>query len=164
MSFFGPRKGWVCDNVKNYEIVLANGEIVNANANDHADLWIALRGGSNNFGVVTRFDVEAFPQGENWGGTIFYPISTVDAQLEAFSTFSSAPDYDVYASLIQSIGYSQASGYGIANIPVYTKPVVNPTAFQPFTNIQPQLFSSMRLTNLTGLIEEQGAFNTPGFR
>ncbi|TGJ88729.1 hypothetical protein E0Z10_g92 [Xylaria hypoxylon] len=37
--------------VVNYQIVLASGDIVDANAKDHPDLWRALRGGGNNFGV-----------------------------------------------------------------------------------------------------------------
>ncbi|RYC59046.1 hypothetical protein CHU98_g7163 [Xylaria longipes] len=38
--------------VINCQIVLASGEIVDANAKDHPDLWRALRGGGNNFGVA----------------------------------------------------------------------------------------------------------------
>lgn len=57
-----PRTGFGCDRVVNYEVVLAGGEVVNANASGpHRDLFKALKGGSGNFGVVTRFDIEAFP-------------------------------------------------------------------------------------------------------
>lgn len=50
------------------EVVLPSGEIVNANATSNSDLWRALKGGSNNFGVVTRIDLKTFPQGKFWGG------------------------------------------------------------------------------------------------
>jgi FAD/FMN-containing dehydrogenase len=56
-----PRTGFGCDSVVNYEVVLANGEIVNANAACHADLWRALKGGSSYLGVVTKFDIYTFP-------------------------------------------------------------------------------------------------------
>lgn len=56
-----PRTGFACDNVVNYEVVLANGTFVNANASCHADLWRALKGGSSNFGIATRFDIDTFP-------------------------------------------------------------------------------------------------------
>lgn len=49
LSFFSSREGFICDNVVNYEVVLASGEIVNANAHKNTDLWGALRGGGNNF-------------------------------------------------------------------------------------------------------------------
>lgn len=42
--------------VENWEIVLANGTVVNANANENADLWKAQKGGSGNLGFVTRID------------------------------------------------------------------------------------------------------------
>ncbi|ESZ90177.1 hypothetical protein SBOR_9430 [Sclerotinia borealis F-4128] len=53
-SSFSPRYGMCCDMVDNFEVVLADGQIINANANANSDLWTALKGGSNNFGVVTR--------------------------------------------------------------------------------------------------------------
>jgi hypothetical protein len=34
---------------------------VNANASHYADLWRALKGGSSNFGIVTRLDINTFP-------------------------------------------------------------------------------------------------------
>ncbi|KAJ3941553.1 uncharacterized protein N0V96_008265 [Colletotrichum fioriniae] len=61
ISWYTARTGFACDSVVNYEVVLASGEIVNANASANADLWRALKGGSSNFGIVTRFDLQAFP-------------------------------------------------------------------------------------------------------
>lgn len=60
-SFFSGRMGFGCDSVVNYEVVLGNGTIVNANNETNADLWRALKGGSSNFGIVTRYDMEALP-------------------------------------------------------------------------------------------------------
>ncbi|KAI4865307.1 FAD binding domain-containing protein [Hypoxylon rubiginosum] len=60
-SFFSGRMGFGCDSVVNFEVVLANGTIVNANTTTNADLWQALKGGSSNFGIVTQFDMEAIP-------------------------------------------------------------------------------------------------------
>lgn len=60
-SFFTGTKGFACDNVVNYQVVLPNGTVVNANETSNSDLWRALKGGGSNFGVVTRFDVEAMP-------------------------------------------------------------------------------------------------------
>ncbi|KAI1774571.1 FAD binding domain-containing protein [Hypoxylon cercidicola] len=60
-SFFSGRMGFGCDSVVNFEVVLANGTIINANNTTNSDLWQALKGGSSNFGIVTRFDMEAIP-------------------------------------------------------------------------------------------------------
>ncbi|KAK7737297.1 hypothetical protein SLS53_006600 [Cytospora paraplurivora] len=50
------------DGVKGAEVVLADGTIVEANASTHPDLWRALKGGTSNFGIVTRFDIETHPE------------------------------------------------------------------------------------------------------
>jgi FAD/FMN-containing dehydrogenase len=42
--------------VENWEIVLADGSVVDANANKDTDLWKAQKGGSGNLGFVTRID------------------------------------------------------------------------------------------------------------
>ncbi|KAI0134335.1 hypothetical protein BJ170DRAFT_716808 [Xylariales sp. AK1849] len=56
--FFSGRVGF-CDSVVNFEVVLVNGTGVDTNSTANADLWRALKGGSSNFGIVTRFDMEA---------------------------------------------------------------------------------------------------------
>jgi len=58
--------GMGCDSVVNYEVVLANGSVVNANVSSHGDLFRALKGGGGNFGVVTRFDVRAIEGADLW--------------------------------------------------------------------------------------------------
>ena len=50
MSFLSAEYGLVCDNVINYEVVLANASIVNANSSSNPDLYWALKGGGNQFG------------------------------------------------------------------------------------------------------------------
>lgn len=55
-SFHTNSRGFACDNVGNFEVVLADGSIVNANAEENSDLWRSLKGASGNFGFVTRID------------------------------------------------------------------------------------------------------------
>lgn len=58
VSFFSGEYGWACDNVYNYQVVTADGQIVDVNYDsEYSDLYWALRGGGNNFGLVTRFDL-----------------------------------------------------------------------------------------------------------
>ncbi|GFF89615.1 FAD binding domain protein [Aspergillus lentulus] len=75
ISFFTPRFGLACSNVLTYEVVLASGKVVLATASSHPDLWRALKGGSNNFGIVTRFTVRCFPSTQIWSGFMYAPNS-----------------------------------------------------------------------------------------
>lgn len=86
VSFFSGRYGLVCDNVINYELVLPYGKVVNVNSSSSPDLFKALKGGSNNFGVVTRFNIRTFESGPFWGGEVLYPITTISQQVTAFVT------------------------------------------------------------------------------
>ncbi|KAL9000313.1 MAG: hypothetical protein Q9169_001030, partial [Polycauliona sp. 2 TL-2023] len=158
LSYFAPRYGFVCDQVVNYEIVLADGTAVNANATANPDLWFALKGGSSNFGVVTRFDLNVFPQGKFWAGSIYSPIDTLPAQIQAFADLNDASNYDTDAAMINTYAYSgQISAWIVANLLVYTKRKVNPRigVLQQFTGIKPQLANTMRLTNFSDLTSEE---------
>lgn len=148
-----------------YEIVLASGQLINVTSTSYPDLFVALRGGSNNFGIVTRFTIRTFDQGKLWGGSVYYNISTASQQLNAFYWFNNATGYDESASLIQSFGYSAVSGIVAVNVLVYTKPIsISPPVFEPLSAIQPQLFNTLRLSNLTDFTVEQGSFEHNGNR
>lgn len=79
ISYFSNRDGLAVDNIRNYEVVLADGKVVNANRKENKDLFWALKGGNNNFGVVTHFDFNTVPtSGSVYGGLIRYPESSLD--------------------------------------------------------------------------------------
>ena len=63
VSFHGNQHGWSADNVLEYEVVLASGEIATASADENQNLFWALKGGSSNFGIVTKFKLRTFKSG-----------------------------------------------------------------------------------------------------
>ncbi|KAL2846079.1 hypothetical protein BJX68DRAFT_256629 [Aspergillus pseudodeflectus] len=154
ISMFSEERGFACDSVVNMQIVLVSGAITNANATENSDLFIALKGGQSNFGVVTRFDVRAFTQGSFWGGVVQYPSSADDAQLTACEAVMSAETRDPHIAVEQSFLFHSGSDEHEAaheyscNLMYYTKPVVDAPALRPFTQIQPQGHSTMRLGTL----------------
>jgi FAD/FMN-containing dehydrogenase len=78
-SYLCNKEGLVIDNVLNYEVVLANGTIVNANASSNPDLFKALKGGNHNFGVVTALTLRTVKtEGAIYGGIMYYPESSLD--------------------------------------------------------------------------------------
>ena len=166
-SFFASREGFVCDNVVNYEVVLASGAVVNANANDNSDLWIALRGGGNNFGVVTRFDFRTFPQGRFWGGAVYYFANSFPGQIDALVAEVRKENPDEETHLMLSLGYAAAFGQNMCmNQTYYTKEVEKPAALEPFVAMQPQLdaLNTMRMMSIKEAAEEQAASGSDGVR
>lgn len=71
-----------------FEIVISSGTILTASATQNKDLWIALRGGNNNFGIVTKFTLKTFIQGKIWGGLITLPGSTYKENMVAMYNYN----------------------------------------------------------------------------
>lgn len=154
LSYLGPSHGWGCDNVVGFEIVLASGQITYVDAT--SDLFLRLKGGSNNFGVVTRFDLKVYSQALFWGGYIAYPITEAPRQLLAFSTFMSPENFDPNAAITQAYGYSNPGGQRSTSVILqYLEPSPNPPVFQPFLNPSAEIINSMRISNTSDFVIEE---------
>jgi hypothetical protein len=69
------RFGLTIDSLLSAEVVLADGSQVHASADEHPDLFWALRGGGGNFGVVTSFEFRTHPVGHTvMAGPTFWPV------------------------------------------------------------------------------------------
>ncbi|KAK8094937.1 hypothetical protein PG997_001622 [Apiospora hydei] len=87
ISFFSSLYGLACDNVVAYDVVGAQGNITTASVSENPDLYWALRGGGNNFGIVVNFHMETIPLpgGRMWGGSLVYQESSFNDMCKAFS-------------------------------------------------------------------------------
>ncbi|KAL8952778.1 MAG: hypothetical protein Q9222_001325 [Ikaeria aurantiellina] len=90
LSFFSPCVGFVCNNIVAYEIVLANGTITTASETVNSGLWRALKGGSNNFGIVTNFVARSFPSANIWSDFLYMSPSKASQVIDAFYHFTKA--------------------------------------------------------------------------
>ncbi|PYH88791.1 FAD-binding domain-containing protein [Aspergillus ellipticus CBS 707.79] len=156
MSFFSSREGFVCDNVVNFEVVLASGDIVNANEHDNADLWMALRGGGNNFGVVTRFDMRTFTQGPFFGGSVYYESWEYQHQIEELVAFLTNPETSAAKEEVHlriGLAYKKKWDRCMAQNQVwYTQPELNAPELEPFTTMALQV-ENMRSLGMTTMWE-----------
>ncbi|KAI0251535.1 FAD-binding domain-containing protein [Lactifluus subvellereus] len=78
--------GLTADTVTEFELVLPNGEIKVVTEMDE-DLWFALKGGFNNYGIVTKFTLKSHKQNDVWGASLNFAEDLVDAAQAAFAKF-----------------------------------------------------------------------------
>ncbi|KZT04998.1 FAD-binding domain-containing protein [Laetiporus sulphureus 93-53] len=91
-SFLSNQHGLTVDTVVSYELVLPNGTVTSVTNASNPDLFWALKGGFNNFGIVTQFTLEAFTQGEVWGGTIISLGETDQAKTATANFYANVTD------------------------------------------------------------------------
>ncbi|KAJ7179776.1 FAD-binding domain-containing protein [Mycena filopes] len=91
-GYHSNQYGLAADTVLSFELVLPNGSVKNVTETSDADLFWALKGGGNNFGIVTSFVVRAFPQGEVWGGSVVQTAGQAEAVGAALYQFDSVTD------------------------------------------------------------------------
>jgi FAD binding domain-containing protein/berberine-like enzyme len=77
IGWLSRKLGLMLDSLSGVEIVLADGRIVTASKEDHADLFWALRGGGGNFGVVTQLRFRPHLLGQVIGGALALPASPI---------------------------------------------------------------------------------------
>src|SRR5581483_10267774 len=88
------KHGLACDNLVGADVVTADGRLVHASADEHADLFWGLRGGGGNFGIVTSFELALHPVGPVlYAGPIFLPGDAAGDLLRFFRDWApGAPD------------------------------------------------------------------------
>jgi FAD/FMN-containing dehydrogenase len=95
-GYLTRRHGWTCDNVISMDVVTAEGKVVRASADENADLFWALRGGSGNFGIVTSFEYRLHAVGpEILGGAIAWRADESREVLEAYRELSAKAPRDL---------------------------------------------------------------------
>nr|ARP51712.1 FAD oxidoreductase [Phyllosticta cirsii] len=161
-NFWSRRHGFGCDNVHGYEVVLANGKVVYASANENRDLWLALKGGSNNFGIITRFDLATYPLDRMWGGMnqLNFTPAVLDAEAAAFSNFMRPENFDDAADVGVLLGFTNGDFF-ILNTLFYLAPVANPPCLANFTSIAGITMRSVNLTTVGERVAEDGNIVPP---
>lgn len=157
ISFFGSQYGWSSNRIANYEVVLANSSIVQANKQTNPDLYWALKGGSSNFGIVTRFDVETFPVASTYGGTTVYESQSLDEYIDSIAAFvvPGGGSDDIYASINPTLQMNASTGtFTLNSLSSHVGSDPNPAAFANFTKIPASFSDNSVRPNFSAFTDE----------
>lgn len=176
ISYFSGRYGWACDNVRAFEVVLASGEVVEASPEQNTDLYWALRGGGgSSFGIVSRFDLATYPQGNLWTHQNYHPPSVrselfsayVDLAVNGLVSDPDAHTFMVFAADNPSVGGEIVANYMYHAVPpatTTTTPDAVPPVFAKSNAVSNVLFSSTMAANISthfaGLVDPAGSRKT----
>jgi FAD/FMN-containing dehydrogenase len=78
------KHGMTIDNLLAADVVTADGQLLTASAEEHPDLFWALRGGGGNFGVVNSFEYRLHPLTQVLGGLLVHPREQAREALRFF--------------------------------------------------------------------------------
>ena len=99
-----PKYGLALDNLRAADIVTANGRVVRASADEHPDLFWAIRGGGGNFGIATSLEYSLHQVGPMiTGGVVVHPLPRALDALRFFrDTCASLPDEAMLMAALQT--------------------------------------------------------------
>jgi FAD/FMN-containing dehydrogenase len=105
LGWLMSKYGLALDNLGSVELVTADGQVVHTSAEEHPDLFWAVRGGGGNFGVATSFEYRLYPVGPTiTGGLVAHPFERAREMLRFYrDVTASLPDeHTVFAGLIHA--------------------------------------------------------------
>lgn len=94
LGWLMPKYGLALDNLRSAEMVMADGSVVRAAADENADLFWAIRGGGGNFGIAASLEYQLHPVGPMIaGGLVAHPVQNARDVFRFFrETCATLPD------------------------------------------------------------------------
>lgn len=136
VHYFNNKYGYAMDNVVNYDVVLGNGTQVKASADCNPDLFWALKGGANNFGIVTKFTLNTFDIPLVSTTIQVFDESGIEAFLHATCDLAANNDPSIAAGAVITTTYNATTGAMSASlIGVQAGTESPPSRFENFTAI-----------------------------
>lgn len=154
LGWLARKHGLTIDHVVAAEMVLADGRQVRVDAQNNPDLFWAVRGAGGNFGVVTSFEIEAYPVSNVVFAQLTYDLSDAEAVLPrwAEAVMSAPRDLTSFLTMVPARSGNPAIGHAsivIAN----PDPAIAEPMLQPFLDVGPLVGSRAYLIPYTSLVE-----------
>lgn len=90
IGWYARALGLASSSVTAAEVVIGDGTLVRASAEEEADLFWALRGGGGSFGVVTALELATFPITSAYAGFLLWDLAEAEPVLRTWAAW--APD------------------------------------------------------------------------
>lgn len=171
----GGGTGWLvrtlgpaCDAVTGADVVLADGTQVHASADEHPDLFWALRGGGGNFGVVVALEVQLTALPAVFGGELFYPISHAPEVLRVYRDWASTLSDEtstIVRLIAPPVGHlpEVLKGVGVCMIGFcHADPATGAEVIKPLDVLGTPLFHTVKRRPLSGMAGLDLASHLPG--
>ena len=138
--------------------MLADGTVKYVTGCSDPDLFWALKGGSSNFGIVTKFKLNTFVSTQVLAGV--YSVADIPAFLAATANFSQF-NTDPLAHLVPQVIQSGNTTLGAAILYYDSPDTAKPDCFAPFFDI-PAIASSVDFKTTAEFAEETGKLVVDG--
>ena len=99
LSFYGRRFGLAANAVRSLTVVSAGGEVIEASATDHPELFWALRGGGGGFGVVVEAHIDLVDMHAILTGMAVWPEADAARLAPAWQTWARTAPPEITTSL-----------------------------------------------------------------
>jgi FAD/FMN-containing dehydrogenase len=120
--------GLTCDNLVGAEVVTPNGSVIQATADENAELLWGLRGGGGNFGVATRLDFRLHSLETVVGGLLTFRGEHVRDALRGYRDVVGGSPRDLSCEVVLAVDESMAPTLLVA--PCYTGADDRPQALE----------------------------------
>ncbi|GAA3221549.1 FAD-binding oxidoreductase [Actinocorallia longicatena] len=99
-GLLGRRFGFAADHVRELRLVTADGRLRTVTAESEPDLFWAVRGGKDNFGLVTSMLIDLFPVSELYGGGLYFPGESITEVLHGYAEWSRGVPEEMASSVL----------------------------------------------------------------
>ncbi|WP_127572344.1 LLM class flavin-dependent oxidoreductase [Georgenia faecalis] len=152
VGFLGRQHGLTIDHLVAADVLLADGTLVRASADENADLFWAVRGAGANVGIVVSFEFVADRVGEVGWAQLALQVDDVAAFLEAYGRTSEAAPRDTTLFLIMSARPGQPAVAQLYGVVDSADPDTIIERLQPFADLGPLVGQQVQLASYAAVM------------
>ena len=100
LGWLARKYGFAADSVIRAEIVTADGRVLTVSADQHPDLFWAIRGGSGNFGIVTSLEFRLYPVRHVHAGILYFDAGTAADTLKFYREWTTTIPNELSTAIV----------------------------------------------------------------